>query len=95
MSSQSPKLEPAPPEPDDSELDKPSGVAICVNEKTGEQKELTFRELHAYTAKEIRLWDSLDARDRLTVQRHQDKNYKPLQPFDGLRSRRGRRGHRD
>lgn len=91
MSNPPPKLEPAPPEPDDSELDKLSGVAIIVDQKTGEQKELTFRELQAYTAKEIVQWDRLTELDRLIVQKHQDKNYKKLSPFEGQRRKRGRR----
>jgi hypothetical protein len=75
-----------PEEPDD--LDKPSGVSVIVMVDRKEvHKELTFRELHDYTVKEIKLWDSLETRDRLTVQMHQDPNYKPLNPFEGLRAR--------
>jgi hypothetical protein len=85
------------PEPESfrpDELDLPSGVSAFVKVNgIIIQKELTFRELHDFTVKEIKLWDSLETRDRLTVQKHQDPNYRPLQPGEGSRARssRGRR----
>jgi hypothetical protein len=50
----------------------------------GKEKELTFRELQAYCAREIEPLDGVSPAARLSVQRHMDPNYKPLSPYEGL-----------
>lgn len=50
----------------------------------GQEKELTFRELQAYCAKEIAPLDGVSPAARLSVQQHMDPNYKPLAPYAGL-----------
>ena len=69
-------------------LDMPSGV--CLRAGT---PELSFRELQQVSARDIQSWDRLTTRDRLVIQRSQDKHYKVIQPGEGQRARsdRGRR----
>jgi hypothetical protein len=76
-------------------LDLPSGVAVEVTRNgVRGQIELSFRELQQYTAKEIKLWDTLGTRDRLTVQKAYDPNYRPISPFEGTERARANRGKR-
>lgn len=68
-------------------LDQLSGVSLIEG-----GPEMTFRELAAHCAKDFRLLDSLEPRDRYAVQRHNDPNWKPIQPYEGLRKRPRKRG---
>jgi hypothetical protein len=52
---------------------------------------MTFRELSVFCGKDFKLLDSLEPRDRYTVQKANDKNWTPLQPYEGLRRHKRRR----
>lgn len=54
-------------------------------------RELTFSELHDLCAREIQLFDAIDPKTRLTVQRGNDPHYTLIEPFAGL-ARKRRRG---
>jgi hypothetical protein len=53
--------------------------------------EMTFRELSVFCGKDFKLLDSLEPRDRYIVQKANDKNWTPLQPYEGLRRHKRRR----
>lgn len=75
------------------ELDLPSGTIGPAKDADGNriERELSFRELGAYFARENRSWDDLTPRVRLVVEQSRDAMYKPLQPGEGYRARRKQR----
>lgn len=69
-------------------LDRLSGV--CVTDRNGVVRELTFRELHHEAAKGMRVMDQAGPRARIEIQRAMDPDYRPIAPYAGLRRVRGR-----
>jgi hypothetical protein len=65
------------------------GELSGVHDENG--REMTFAELHELCKREIRLFDAIGPKTRMTVQRGNDPHYTPIEPFAGL-TRKRRRG---
>lgn len=65
------------------------GELSGVHDENGH--EMTFEQLHELCVREIRLYDAVGSKSRMTVQGGNDPHYTPLEPFEGL-TRKRRRG---